>query len=725
MLGLWVSTCSLWKSSLIPTVLKAACVAMIFSIHVNAQNTAKDDAIAAGRIVEASHSTMTVQVERTNFQTGQPVWAALTFIPRAGWHTYWKNPGDSGAQTILDWSSDANGVSFGKALYPAPALLPVGSLMNYGYKAPVTLLVPIYFTAAAVANDVQIKLAVEWLVCEMECVPQTATLKLALPKGAGDYNESLREVFTNARAAIPDENYFGGSLTVTQNHSNLLVYMTRDEQAAVVSAYYFPRYEGVLHYAAAQQMERTDKGLLLSMMRSEALPEPASPNGLLVLTKSNGQRQAIAMTPMLNMKATSVHDVQNVAIIDATISPSSSIPMLDLIFMALAGGIILNLMPCVFPVLSLKALSLVKSSHISQRDRRREGWAYTAGIVTSFCLIVFVLLAIRSSGIAIGWGFQLQEPLFVASLVVLMVVVAMSLMGTVHISTGFDGAGQSFTQAGGVKGSFFTGVLATLVATPCTAPFMAPAIGYALTQDILTIFVIFIMLGIGLALPFLALAYSDRLAGMMPRPGAWMETFKIALSFPMLLTAAWLLYVFQSQTNPGAMFGLLVAVIIIAFALWLRERIEHSLGRNVAALVIIFGVVVSFLYYTPMHFSGRTVDTQTQLDTVKYDATALNDLRAEGKPVFLYFTAEWCITCKINEKLVLYRSETQAAFADNGIIQMKGDWTNRDPEITKKIASFGYAGVPLYIFYPAGANTATVLPATLSIDIIKATIGSK
>ncbi|MBV1901652.1 MAG: hypothetical protein KUG56_08270, partial [Kordiimonadaceae bacterium] len=510
------------KMHFLYSFVRAALVALFFSNPVAAIELSRGD---------LSHSAYRLSLEKGGFIKGETGWLALELMPGEGWHTYWKNPGDSGAAPIFSWKTP-EGVTIGNPVFPVPDFIPVGPLMNYGYDGPSTLLFPFHVDAAYSASIASISVAAEWLVCKVECVPQIVDWHFNVSEQEVDaaVNPSGK-TFQAARSKLPEAAYWDSNLTISNNNSQLIVFSDVSDVEKIIQASFIPEAEGVLEYAAAQTWEWTPYGLTLNFAREEGQKAPNSGNGILRLLFVNGSVSAFELEPALklNIRETSETQPQSLA---------STMPIWQAGLFALLGGLILNLMPCVFPVLSLKAFALVSANYKSLSERRMEGWAYTLGIWASFMLIVGVLVALRASGEAVGWGFQLQEPLFVGLLAILMVIVSLSLTGMFHLEFSFQGAGQSLAMKEGYAGSFFKGVLATLVATPCTAPLMAPAIGFAITQSLPVIILVFSLLAFGLALPFLALSYSDRLAKMMPRPGAWMEKVKQGLAFPMLLTAA-------------------------------------------------------------------------------------------------------------------------------------------------------------------------------------------
>lgn len=393
--------------------------------------------------------------------------------------------------------------------------------------------------------------------------------------------------------------------------------------------------------------------------------------------------------------------------------PAGLVKILGFILAAMAGGMILNLMPCVFPVLSLKALSFASSK--GDDKPHIQGWMYTAGVVLSFMVAAGVILIAKSAGNSLGWGFQLQHPSFVSFMAYLFFIMGLSLSGMFHIGTQWMGAGQSLTSGHGSSASFFTGVLAAVVASPCTAPLMAPAIGFAFTQNGFIALTIFASLGFGMALPFLALSYSPKLASYMPNPGAWMDTLKQFLAFPLYLTCVWLVWVLGRQTNIDGVSIILIGAVSLAFAIWLWQRAvqsgKPSWGSKIIAIASI--VLTSYLGLNIIELSK-----EEQGVWGKYSAATLAEMRSEGRPVFIDLTADWCITCKANERVALTDSVEEFA-AKNGIVMLKGDWTKKDPAITELLAEFGRNGVPLYLMYPKDASKdAKVLPQILKESMV-------
>ena len=384
------------------------------------------------------------------------------------------------------------------------------------------------------------------------------------------------------------------------------------------------------------------------------------------------------------------------------------------ILFALGGGLILNLMPCVFPVLSLKALTFASTSG-SAHSHHMHGWAYTAGVVLSFSLAALVILTARAAGESADWGFQLQQPMFVAIMLYLFLTMGLSLSGLIHFGSGLMGLGQGLTANEGLRGSFFTGVLAVIVASPCTGPLMAPAIGFALTQPSVVALTIFIALGFGMALPFLLLSYSPKLAKLLPRPGLWMEKLKEFLAFPMYLTAIWLLYVFGRQVGIFGATMLISGAVAIAFAIWLFQSLpEQKPWRKVIqAMGLASLLYAAYIAYTGDGFSDDNGDWQP------FSRELVQNLRDEGKTVFVDFTADWCITCKVNKGVALSGASFSKAVADYNVALVKADWTNEDPIISAVLKEYGRSGVPMYlVFHADSRKEAEMLPQFLTRGIV-------
>lgn len=645
---------------------------------------------------------------------------ALRFTPAPGWHTYWKNFGDSGKEPAFEWTLPEGWQASG-ALYPLPHRIPVGPLMNYGYEAPQTLLVTLSPDAAANGtgeNALPVELAAEWLVCEEICIPENARLSFTVPP-MGPADPETAALFAAARDALPRPSPFAVSSEISNEAFRIHLVMAGSEAALIEGAWFYPLTDGVIGYAAPQALSRDERGLSLLIARPAHAPSIPIVEGVVVFDLAEGRREGF--------------EIETVPVPNAALRPDTpgtvgpTLALWQAVMFALLGGMILNLMPCVFPVLSLKAFGLMKAHGEGEAAARRDGIAYSLGVLASFLAIALVFLGLRAAGTAVGWGFQLQMPLVVAALALLLFAVGLNLAGLYEIRIGaLAGIGQGLAERQGAAGSFFTGVLATLVATPCTAPLMAPALGFAALQPDAITLAIFLALGFGLALPYLLIAFVPQLRRALPRPGPWMASFRKFLAWPMFLTALWLLWVLGLQAGTGAVIATLGAMMLFAFLFWPFPLFGGSgalpkvLGALIAVGLFAGLYAVAGKVYRPLPTSGESPapgndasDFHAALGIMPWSPERVAALRAEGRPVFVYFTAAWCITCKVNERVALADSATIAAAKAGGVAILEADWTRPDPRIEETLAHFGRNGVPLYLFYAPGAAEAEILPQVL------------
>lgn len=633
-------------------------------------------------------------------------WVALRIKPDAGWHTYWRNPGDTGIPTQLNWNLP-EGVSAGAIQWPYPQLHKLGDLAYFGYGDETLHLVQIT-VPAQLSGSKSLTLGAEakWLVCADVCIPGKQQVSLTLPVSASTSADSRwTSLFADARSRLPAAALWKAQFSAGGGDFSLHVDGAKLEGAQVE---FFPYASDLLNSAAPQRIAFDADGLRLSQKLSPYfVSAPKMADGVLVVQQS-GKTQAYELSAMPGTVAV----VSGPAVsIEAKQAADLSLPAV--LLFALLGGLILNLMPCVFPVLSLKAISVMQNRGHAAKQQRGHALAYTAGVVLSCGAVAAVLLTLRAGGQAIGWGFQLQSPVFVGALAYLMFALGLSMSGAVEFGTRLMGLGQSLTQGSGYGSSFFTGVLATVVASPCTAPFMGAALGYALTQSPLLSLSIFLMLGLGLALPFLLLGFFPRLAGFLPRPGAWMETFKQVMAFPLYLTVVWLVWVLAHQTSVDGAGVVLVGLVLIAFALWLWNRTGTL--ANILKFAALAGAIALLTH--PLLKAEPTAAKSGAEQNSVYSAARLQQLLAQKQTVFVDFTADWCITCKVNEQGVLKTSRVQQAFAAAKVTTLVGDWTRADPEITKVLEQFGRSGVPLYLVYVNG-GAPKVLPQILTADTV-------
>jgi len=653
------------------------------------------------------------------------------------WHTYWRNPGDSGGATTLSWNLPA-GVTAGEIVWPVPERQRLSGLMNYGYSGAVYLPVPIEIPASArPGTTLRLTTQALFLVCSAEmCVPDELTLVLDLPIRDGaapldpEHGKAIQTVLENAprpagiEARIVLEN---GQLTLTASGGPLVGQNPGP-------SYFFPFGSGVISHPAPQTGAWGPQGLTLRLTpggatRAAGITEPVQ--GILVTAQ--GAFEITAQPGGTLPGATgsgSLTAAPDAASERAATSPPDTglAVFFQALLFAVLGGLILNLMPCVFPILAMKAASLASAAH-HPAHARRDGLAFLAGVLTTFLLLAGLLLTLRAAGEAVGWGFQLQSPPVTAALALLMLAVALNLSGVFHIGAGLQGAGSGpLSRLPGGVGAFFTGVLAVIVAAPCTAPFMAFALGAALVMPWPLALGVFLGLGLGLALPFVIVSVTPGLLSRLPRPGPWMERLKGLLAFPMYGTALWLAWVFGRQTGTDALGLLFVAGLLLAAGVWLigGGQAERTAGRR-GLLHLTAGIVSLMLAGGALFLAARTpvapdeasaTDSGTTLASAAWSEAAVQSAMAEGRPVLVNFTADWCVTCKINERTSLSSAKVQGAMEQANAVYLVGDWTRRDDVIAAELQRHGRSGVPLYLLYSPGSSEPRILPQLLTEGVV-------
>lgn len=681
--------------------------------------------------------------ETPTVSPGQTIYLGLEqkIIPH--WHTYWKNPGDSGTGTSIEWKLPA-GVTAGEILWPAPSRFTIGPITNYGYFNQVVLLARLTVPASqAVGSQIPVEAKVSWLVCEESCIPQDATLKLNLAVAAQSpptSNNEQQQIIEAALKRIPDAvNWTAvyqrqdGKLTARLD----LPAEIDGKPAAVLiekrALKFYPAQWGTIAHNAAQAFDLNGQQLTIQLTPGETPPAAGSPvRGVLVVEENAGAGGHGAILHAVELGAAAAKP--------NTPIPSGAAPLPNVdtntlwraLLLAFVGGIVLNLMPCVFPVLSIKALSLLKHSSLSTAQKRLQGVAYMIGVLASFSVLALALIAIKSLGAQVGWGFQFQSPYFVLGVAYLIFVVGLSLSGVFALG-GPANLGAALANRTGYSGSFFTGVLATIVATPCTAPFMGAALGFALTQPAILLWLVFIALGLGLAAPYLLISAWPALHAALPKPGLWMERLKQALAFPMYGTAVWLVWVLAQQAGVNAVPLALGGMIALALLAWLFDSTRATSGTarlltNGVLLAGAFATVGVSFKAVQLLGAGHNQAMQAKggLSWEPYAPSRLADLRQQGRPVFINLTAAWCITCLVNERVALNRPGFKQLLQSEGITYLKGDWTNQDAQISALLKQYGRSGVPLYLFYPSGAESqAVVLPQILTHDIVSSALQSK
>lgn len=692
-------------------------------------------ALAASNAADLPHVHVELVATRAGTPAPNQALAGLYFKLEPGWHVYWKNPGDAGQPPALHWTLPS-GVTAGPLEYPAPKRLPLGPLMDFGYENEVVF--PFTLSAAPSAQSdspLHASAKVNWLVCQATCIPEKTELALDIPTATGQGTGSpaalalLKSTWDHLPKPLPPGAKLG--FVPTKDGFKLTVITGQRESEAA----FFPADADYLANAAPQKVTPTAHGFILDLKKDPAATStPKELGGLIEL--SGGRAYDIAApqgAPVPVAKVTAAYsNPANSGRMVITSTPrsaanSAAMPSLwRILALAFLGGIILNLMPCVFPVLFLKGLALVNSGHHERHRLRAHGLVYTLGIVVSFWALVGVLLGLRAAGAHLGWGFQFQSPIFLFLMAGLLFFLGLSLAGQFEIGLSLTSAGGGLAQKQGYAGSFFTGVLAVIVATPCTAPFMGAAIGYALAASALATFAVFTALALGLAAPYLVLTLQPAWTRILPRPGAWMEVLRQAVSIPIFGTVIWLAWVIANAYGATMLAALLVSFLLLAIAGWFLGRWPAK-GWSATLAVLIALCVVGLSVYAKSTIQptfettkARTPNTEAPPGTAwqAWSADSVTRYGSQGTPVFVDFTAKWCLSCQVNERVALTRPEVVAAFADHHVALLKADWTQHDDAISAALQKLGRSGVPAYALYVPGDPNPRLLPEALTPGIV-------
>jgi thiol:disulfide interchange protein len=648
-------------------------------------------------------------------KAGSTFTLAISMTPKPGWHGYWINGGDAGIKPQFDWTLPS-GVSVGEVRFPVPERLFLFDLMNHVYQGPHAFLVPVTVPAnLARGQTLQIRMKALYLACtDKICMPQEAKLSTTLIVGDGEIKGEDQSRFDGWRAALPRP--IGAEATYQADSKALRLSIPYPKDASGDALWFFMRTGQTVSYGAAQKVAREGDRLLIELARSgESLPPKIE--GILAVGPEKGfaVEATSGTVPALNQPKSIAADPKNVAHDSTGPGHQGFLDVLIALGGALLGGLLLNVMPCVFPIISLKAISLARAGG-DARTARTDALFYSAGTVLTCIALGALLLALRAGGAAIGWAFQLQDPRVILVLLVMVVAITLNLAGLFHLRS--FGGGEALAGQGGKSGAFWTGALAAFVATPCTGPFMAAALGAALVLPTLAALAIFAGLGIGLALPFLALGYFPALRSRLPRPGPWMRTFQRWMAVPMALTAlalTWLLWRQAGLLGLGLGIGAAITAGLALFVLGIAQRRSEGPKRP-AALAVVAGIAaLGGIAVMPSHVARQ----ENSLGAVTFSEARLAGLIAAQKPVFLYFTADWCLTCKVNEKAAIERDEVAALFKEKGVTVMVGDWSTPDPAISRFLESKGRSGIPLYLFYTPGIAEPQTLPQLLTPTILK------
>lgn len=623
-----------------------------------------------------------------------------------GWHTYWRNPGDSGEAVSLTWTGQGL-QSSSPIRWPIPERIPYGPLVNLGYKESVLLTQSLRFSELEGIEFIELTVSGRWLVCEAVCIPETKVLTLTLPIVAqATLNPVLKTRFDQLPLPQPAAT-ISETEWLSQTDLEIRLNLPGIDLSRIEALYFLPFESDTLDLTRAPDVIVEGPQIVLRVAFEDATRERY--DGLLWFQERVGGELVTA--------AFSID-------VPSPVASSLGLALVQAILMALLGGMILNLMPCVFPVLSIKVLGLMAEAGGSKQAQRQQGWWYTLGVVLTFVVIALVLMALRALGEQIGWGFQLQSPIVVALLAILFLMLGLNLSGFYTI-----GSALSVTAgpAGGRLGAVSSGVLAVVIAAPCTAPFMGAALGYALVQPPLIGLMVFVSLGLGMALPMLLLSHAPGLLAVLPKPGAWMNRFKEGAAFLMYATAIWLLWILIQQAGEFGFVLTSLAALLGVFAIWLWQAFKPSWVQRVLLLLSALGVVWSIsqigVLVPAEARNGQDNAADGAIQSEPYTETLLQAARAEG-PVFVNFTADWCITCKVNEVVAIATDDTATLFEELGVRYLKADWTLEDPAITEALARFGRVGVPLYLVYQKGEAPPLILPQILTGDMIRQALRS-
>jgi thiol:disulfide interchange protein DsbD len=724
-----------------------------FACAVAALALAGAASLAAAAPVRTEHVEAELVSERDALVPGTTATVALRLRIADHWHTYWRNPGETGLPTTLDWKLP-EGYAAGAIDWPAPQLLSVGPLKNYGYEGEVLHLVPLAVPGSAQpGTTVTLKARADWLVCRDTCIPEGADLALALPVAPTAAESRDAGAIDATRAALPRP-LDGWSASLRGNGPTMQLALAAPAGAPDPgSLWFFPNEEGRVEASSPQTLSRAGDGtyLLTLPVASELKPfdrlagvvraangfgaGPARVTAATLDVPLTGSVVAGAKprldgpdaAPLGAWAAVPANGRAGAAAAGSFAADAAMSLGLAALF-AFGGGLLLNLMPCVFPVLSLKALSLAAPGHADRTAMRRSGVAFAAGVVLAFVALAGVLLVLRAAGQSLGWGFQLQSPAVVTALALLFFALALNLSGVFEFGALLPGA-AGWTLRNPYADAFLSGVLAVIIASPCTAPFMGAALGFAITQPPAQTLAVFAALGVGMALPFTLLSLFPEWRRVLPRPGPWMVRLKQLLAFPLYATVAWLAWVLGAQLDNDAVMRLLLTLVVLAFALWSWRAFRGGGSRAfapVAAAALLAAGVIAWPLFGGAQQSARSVTANASARDDGWQAftpTRVADLTAAGRPVFVDFTAAWCVTCQVNERLVLGKSSVRDAFAARNVALVRADWTRRDPAITAALTSLGRSGVPAYVLYRPGRDP-LVLSEVLHPGAIEAALAT-
>jgi thiol:disulfide interchange protein DsbD len=702
--------------------------------------------LAASSTADAPHVRVELLTPGDKLYSGDQLnYAGLYFNLEPGWHIYWVNAGDAGDPPRIHWTLP-DGITAGAMQFPAPKRLPLGSLMDYGYENEVLFPVKLHVAKNVKAGPVTLHAKVDWLVCRDSCIPGGAELELQRSVDAG--SQRTRDepglLFQRFLSQLPRPLPANGKAHFQGTKRGFILAVETGQQES--SAAFFPSDPDIIDNPSPQKITPTPNGLILDFKKDAALStNPTQLKGVLEL--SGGRAFEITalpgevvtqVPPASPSSVAAITPVTPLSVASIAPKPSHSAPtgapsffwaaLLKASSLAFLGGLLLNLMPCVFPVLFLKGLALVNSGNEERNELRTHGLIYAAGILVSFWLLVGALLALRAAGSTLGWGFQFQSPIFLSLMAGVLFFLGLSLAGQFEIGLTLTSVGGSLAAKQGYTGSFFTGVLAVFVATPCTAPFMGAAIGYAFAQSTAVTFAVFTALAVGLAAPYIALTLQPAWTRLLPKPGAWMEVLRQAVAVPIFITVIWLAWVLTKGYGADILWALLGSFLLLAIAGWFLGRWPAKRWSAAVAALIFVGVVALAIFEQNLaskvgpnvaqNYAARGTSAQHSGGWESWSAAAVSRYQAEGRPVFVDFTASWCLSCQVNERAALDEPAVQQAFQAANVALLKADWTRHDEAITQALIALGRSGVPVYAIYAPGETNPRLLPEVLTPGIV-------
>ncbi len=675
------------------------------------------------QVVQTDYVESELISEVKSIEPGTPFWVALRLKMDEHWHTYWRNAGDAGLATKIDWSLP-EGFEASEIYWPYPQKIFLEDMANYGYEGETFLLTKITPPKNLSQNVITIKSEASWLVCKIECLPGEAEYSLSLPvkNETPETVEKWQKAFAETRFNFPLEES-DWEIRSTKNENGIEITLTPPEENLTVDKIeFFPYSGGIYNNGADQNFRRTETGYQLAVSFDDfKVSDPDSLKGILVSSYGwRGKDTEKALEVMIPF-AEKVGG-----------APEENSTILLALLFAFIGGMILNLMPCVLPVLSIKIMGFVQQAGEDKKKILNHGLMFTLGVLISFWILAGALVALRAGGQELGWGFQLQSPAFLIILSVFLFLFALNLFGVFEVGTSLMSVGSKGANQSGAFGAFMSGVTATVVATPCTAPFMGTALGFAIAQPAIVTMLIFTSLALGMSFPYLLLSIFPAWLKYLPKPGGWMETLKQFMGFPLAATVIWLAWVLGLQTGSDGIAALLIALLLASLGVWIYGKWGTFTSKNSVKLV---SRLITILFIAAGLFFGITnAKTSTNIGNSisnkagsvqweKFSKERVEELRAEGIPVFIDFTAAWCLTCQVNERVAISTNEVIEKFEEKNVVALKADWTSRDDEITKALAEFGRNSVPLYVLYAENLEEPIILPEVLTSSIVLDALG--